>query len=364
MTHLTHLERYLNSINRKPFDRIPFSVGMTGEMANKLVEYTGVEYYKLMFDVFQTDTRGEGPRYIGPPSKSYDDGTYENMYGVRMRNVNYGHGTYSEAVGFPLVHATTVDEIKNYKWPRADMFQYEPILETLRKFPDYPFTIGYHALGWHSWEMRGMEKFMEDLYTEEQIADAIINEISDFGYNYFKELFELKKKYEGNNFTAIQLADDWSTQEDLLISPEMFRKFFKPHYKRIIDMAHSAGILVEFHCCGSQVKLIPDFIDLGVDILNPLQTSAKNMIPHKLKEEFGDYISFSGGVDVQTVFPRGTTKSVRDEVFYLLDTVGKDGGYILQPSHAIQVDTPPENVVAMVDAVYEYYGMAGTGLMK
>lgn len=359
---MTHLERYINSIKRKTFDRIPFSVGMTGEMAGKLAAYTGFEYGKLLYDVFKADIRGEGPRYIGPAMPSYEDGTYENMYGVRMRNVNYGHGTYSEAVGYPLVNAVTADEIKNYKWPRADMFQYEPMLETLRAYPDYPFMIGYHALGWHSWEMRGMEKFMEDLYAEEDIAEAIINAVSDFGYEYFKAVFEIKKGYEGGNFTTIQLADDWSTQEDLLISPDMFRKFFKRHYKRIIDMAHSCGILVEFHCCGSQVKLIPDFIDLGVDILNPLQTSAKGMIPHKLKEEFGDYISFSGGVDVQTVLPNGTPQSVRDEVFYLLDTVGKGGGYILQPSHAIQVDTPPENIVAMVDAIYEYYGMPATGL--
>ncbi|MCL2519189.1 MAG: methyltransferase, partial [Oscillospiraceae bacterium] len=140
------------------------------------------------------------------------------------------------------------------------------------------------------------------------------------------------------------------------ISIEMFRKFFKRHYRRIIDLAHSAGAVVQFHCCGCQLGLIPEFIDLGVDIMNPLQTSAKGMVPHKLKEEYGDYISFSGGVDVQTVLPHGTPESVREEVFYLLDTF-KNGGYILHPSHNIQVDTPPENVIAMVNAVFEYYGM-------
>ena len=360
---MTHLERYVNSIRRKPFDRIPFSVGMTGEMAEKLTAYTGCEYYKLLYDIFKIDTRGEGPRYIGPAMPSHDDGTYENMYGVRMRTVNYGGGSYGEAVGFPLVNAETADEIKKYRWPKADWFKYEPMFESLKAHPDYPFSIGYHALGWHSWEMRGMEKFMEDLYAEEAIAEAIINEISDFGYEYFKSIFEAKKGYEGNNFTAILLADDWATQNGLLISVEMFRRFFKPHYRRIIDMAHSAGVFVEFHCCGSQVKLIPEFIDLGVDILNPLQTSAAGMVPHKLKEQFGDCISFSGGIDVQTVLPFGTPQSVRDEVFYLLDTMGKGGGYILHPSHNIQIGTPPENIIAMYDAVYEYYGMPGTGLL-
>ena len=359
---MTHLERYVNTIKRKPFDRIPFSVGMTGEMSKKLVEYTGIEHRKLMFDVFKIDMMGEHPKYIGPKLASYEDGSYENIYGVKLRDMNYGHGVYSEAIEYPLVNAETVEEVKNYKWPKADMFKYDDILDMMRENPDYPVSVGYLALGWHSWEMRGMEKFMEDLYVEEAIADAIINEISDFGYEYYQKIFEEKKKYEGNNFTSILLADDWSTQESLLISVEMFRKFFKRHYKRIIDMAHSVGLFVEFHCCGSQVKLIPEFIDLGVDILNPLQTSAKDMVPHKLKEEFGDYITFCGGMDVQTIMPHGTPKLVRDEVYYLLDTIGKGGGYILQPSHSIQVDTPPENIISMVNALYEYYGLPTTGL--
>ena len=361
---MTHLERYLNSIKRKPFDRIPFTVSMTGEMADKLIKYTGCDYNELMYGIFDIDMMSAGPGYIGPPAAVYEDGTYENMYGVKMRNVSYGHGIYSEAFEYPLASAETVDDIKRYKWPAADMFEYKGMFEKLRKYPDYPFNVGYLALGWSSWEMRGMEKFMEDLYTEEALAEAIINEISDFGYAYFKSILESAKEYEGVNLTSIYLADDWGTQEGLLISIEMFRRFFKPHYKRIIDMAHAAGVMVEFHCCGSQPKLIPEFIDLGVDILNPLQTSAKDMIPHKLKEDFGDYITFAGGVDVQTVLPQGTLESVRKEVIHLLDTVGKDGGYILSPSHAIQVDTPPENIVAMVDAVYEYYDLPVTGLLK
>lgn len=120
-------------------------------------------------------------------------------------------------------------------------------------------------------------------------------------------------------------------------------------------MAHSAGLKVEFHCCGSAVGLIPEFIETGIDILNPIQTSAKGMTPHILKEKYGKYLAFSGGVDVQTVLPFGTPEKVKDEVKYLLDTMGKDGGYILEPSHSIQAGTPPENVVAMYEAVYEYY---------
>jgi uroporphyrinogen decarboxylase len=105
------------------------------------------------------------------------------------------------------------------------------------------------------------------------------------------------------------------------------------------------------------VGLIPELIDLGVDILNPVQTSAAGMEPSALKQEFGRDIAFSGGIDVQTVLPFGTPETVAKEVRYLLDTMGKGGGYILEPSHAIQAGTPPENVLAMYRAAYDYYGI-------
>ena len=345
----------MNSVKRKPFDRIPFSLGMTGEMAKKLTEYTGYEYGELIYGVFDCDRRGGWVPYIGPQPAHYDDGSYDTVYGVRMRSVSYGSGQYDDAVAFPLMHATTVEEVRKHPWPKAEWYNYDAVLNPLQKYPDYPFMLGYQAIGWFSWDMRGMDLFMTDLHLEEAIATAIIEQVSDIGYEYFKRLLETAKGYD--NFAAIQLADDWGTQHGLLIGVPMFRKFFKAHYRRIIDMAHSAGKLVEFHCCGHQVPLIPEFIDLGVDILNPLQTSAKDMVPHVLKREFGRHIAFSGGVDVQTVLPHGTAQQVRDEVFYLLDSMAGDGGYILEPSHAIQVDTPPENVLAMVGAVYEYYGI-------
>jgi len=293
---MTHLERYTNSIKRKPFDRIPITIQMTGETAAKLSEFTGLDNGKLIFEIFDVDLRAAGPRYIGPKPAHNDDGTFKNVYGVTFRTVSYGKGTYVESVGHPLADAETVDEIRRYNWPRADMYEYETMFDTLKMYPDYPFMVGGMAIGWDAWEMRGMEKFLEDLYTEEAIADAVINEVSDYGYELYKTICATAKKKGNANFTVVQIADDWGTQDGQLISTKMFRKFFKRHYRRIIDEAHSAGAVVQFHCCGCQLGLIPEFIgrlpvmctlqELDIEALVQIITEPKNSLLKQYKKLF------------------------------------------------------------------------------
>lgn len=355
---MTHLERFMNSINRKTFDRIPLNFLTTQEFLQDLKVYLNENNEDtIRYKTFDIDRRSiYHPEYIGPELRKYDDGSYENIYGVKLIDKSYDKGVYPEAIGFPLANVSSVKEIEQYNWPKAEWFDYNGLISKLEAYPDYAMTIGYFALGWSSWEMREMSQFLEDLLINESLASAIIENVFNFGYNYYENIIQTAKDFAGKNFACIHLADDWATQDSLMISPTLFRKYFKRYYKKIVDMAHNAGLLVEFHCCGSPIGLIPDLIDTGFDILNPVQTSAKGMNPEVLKKEFGDYVSFSGGVDVQKILPFSTPEKVREEVFYLLDTIGKDGGYILEPSHMIQPGTPPENVVAMYKAVEEYFG--------
>lgn len=354
---MTHLERFKNSISRQNLDRVPISYGATKSMTDILLEYAGKDYETLIYGDFDCDRRGATPEYTGPKHNIYPDGTYDDFYGVRMRDVDYGKGSYSEAVISPLANAETVDDIASYNWPSADYYNYKSILNTLEKYLDYPFTLGYQSYGWYAWNLRGMSQFFEDLILSPELAEALLNKLSDLGYDYFEKLINANKSYINKNFVAILIADDIGSQNGPLISLEHFRRFFKPHYRRLIEMVHKHGLIVEYHSCGSIINFIPDLIDMGIDILNPIQTSAKGMNPKKLKEEYGNDIAFSGGIDVQTILPSSNPQKVRDEVFYLLETMGKNGGYILEPSHAIQSDTPPENVMTMYRAVYEYYGI-------
>lgn len=357
-TTMTSLQRYRAMLQRQPFDRVALQFGATGECWQQLAEYLGEkDYEKVVFGRFGVDLRGAWPAWTGPEGQKFADGSWLNSWGVHMRRQSYGdgRGTYDEAIAYPLANATSVADVERHAWPKPEWHDFSSVATALRQQPEAPFIIGYAAIGWWSWEMRGMEQFLQDLLVEPEVAAAIVDHVADYAYDYFRALIDANREHIARNFVAIQLADDWATQNGLLISPTLYRRFFKKHYQRIIDYAHAAGLRVEFHCCGAVRELIPELIDTGIDILNPIQTSATGMDPQELKRLYGRQIAFSGGIDVQSVLPVRDPQGVKAEVHHLLDTMGADGGYILGPSHAIQVDTPPANIVAMYEAVQEHY---------
>jgi uroporphyrinogen decarboxylase len=366
MKKATHNQRWQYAVSHKILDRLPIFYSATEEFTNSLKQYLGLGLDEILYDYFDIDYRFQGdgfeakswePAYIGPEFQKFDDGTFKNIWGSKQKYINYGNGKYTETIDFALARAETVKEVDDHQWPQVDWYDYQSIIPAIKKFPDYPFMVGYFAPGWFAWEVRGMSQFMIDCIEKNAIAEAILTHICDFGYNYFKKIIETVKDYIGENVHCIHLADDWGTQQGLLMNPSIFDDFFAPHYRRIIDLAHSAGLKVEFHSCGSAIKIFPRFIDVGVDIMNPIQTSAKDMIPLKIKEEFGNDLVFSGGIDVQQVLPKSHPDEVKKEVISVLESMGKNGGYIPGPSHNIQVGTPPENVIAMYEALYEYFGM-------
>jgi len=229
-------------------------------------------------------------------------------------------------------------------------------------YPDYPLTIGYAALGWFSWEMFGMEHFLENCLLEPKAVEAVIENVTNYCFEYYTRLIDAGKDYIGKNFIAIHIADDLAIQNTTVMSEKLIRRFFEHHYRKFVELAHSNGLLIEFHCCGSQRTLIPFFIDIGIDLLNPMQTSAAGMVPHELQKAYGNDIAFSGGMDVQQFLPFATSGKVKDQTKYLLDTFKT--GYVLEPAHNIQIGTPVENVIAMYQAYHEYYGIKNDRLMS
>ena len=364
---MTHLQRWKGSIGRKSYDRLPrFYLG-TGEFTESLKAYLGEELDAILYDRFRIDYRFQGsgmegkswePEYIGPEPRKYEDGTFENIWGSRQKLMYYsdGRGAYTETFQYALGEAQSAAEVDRHRWPRADWYDYSSVLPAIRAFPDYPFMVGYLAIGWFSWEVRGMEQCLMDFALNPGVGEAIIRNIADFGYEYFRRLLETVKEHIGRNVVAIHIADDWGTQGGLLASPEVFRRFYAPQYRRFTDLAHSYGLKVEFHSCGAARGLYREFAEVGVDIMNPVQTSARGMVPHEIKREFGRDLCFSGGIDVQQVLPNATVQQVKDEVKYVLDSLGQGGGYIPGPAHNIQFGTPPRNVVAMYEAMDEYFG--------
>jgi len=226
------------------------------------------------------------------------------------------------------------------------------VAKICEQYPGYPLTLGYAALGWFSWELFGMERFLENCLLEPEAVEAVIENVTNYCLEYYTRLIRAGKAYIGKNFTAIHIADDLAIQNTTVMSEALIRKFFERHYRKFVDLAHSNGLLIEFHCCGSQRALLPFFIDIGVDLLNPMQTSAAGMVPHELQKLYGRDIAFSGGMDVQQLLPFATPAQVKDRVKYLLDTF--QTGYVMEPAHNIQIGTPVENVIAMYQAAHTY----------
>ena len=352
---MTHLDRFYGAIRRQKVDRAPCGFHATPEMWRALCEHTGRTVDQLLYEDFDVDRRGAMPPYTGRELRRFPDGTYESVWGVHYRDVSYGHGSYSEAVFSPLKEAQTIAQVEAHAWPSPLDYDFAALGSQFDSAPGYAYMVGYISLGWFAWELRSMEGHLEDLAANEAMADAVIQRIAQWGYEYFARVLSAGKPWAGREFSCIQLADDFGTQEGPMISAKQYRRFYQKPYRKLCDMAHAAGVLVEFHSCGGVAPLIPDLIDTGIDILNPLQTSAKGMDPEVLKREYGAHIAFSGGIDVQQVLPRVSEREVRDEVYRLLDAMARDGGYILEPSHAVQIGTPPGNVLAMFRALDEYY---------
>ena len=202
-----------------------------------------------------------------------------------------------------------------------------------------------------AWYMRGFEQFMIDMMVEEEFTEQYLRKILDLQLEaYDKLLSGTEGKIDG-----VFLTDDLASQDSLLISPQLYRNVIQPYQKELFAFLHGKGFEVLYHSCGAILPLLPDLIDAGVRVLHPVQLSAKGMDAAVLKKEFGDrLVLFGGGCNSQKTLQFGTEQQVRDEVRTRLDLLMPGGGYIFAPEHCIQNGTPPQNILAMFETVYEY----------
>lgn len=189
--------------------------------------------------------------------------------------------------------------------------------------------------------MRGMEAILVDLALEPAFVEALLEGLADYIVRTIEVLVERFR------FDGIALSDDYGTQRGMLMSPAMWRRFIRPHLARIYALARAHGRTVFHHSCGNVEPIIGDLIDIGLDVLHPIQPEAMDI--GRLKREFGRHLTFCGGLRTQDLLPRGTPGEVRDEVRRLKDVMGRGGGYVLEPGITLQGDVPLENLVAMIE---------------
>jgi uroporphyrinogen decarboxylase len=201
----------------------------------------------------------------------------------------------------------------------------------------------------YAWNLVGLEKFLIDLSYGADYVEPLLDQVMHFN-------IEVARTLIGLGVDVILTGDDFGTQGGMLISPRLWRHYFKGRMRQVFDACRQANpeVILAYHSCGSIAPIIPELIEIGLQALNPIQPKAKDMEPARLKAQYGDRLAFFGGVDIQEVVPFGTVQDVREEVRRRIYELGNDGGYLLAPAHDIQPEAPTANVLAIFDAVREY----------
>jgi uroporphyrinogen decarboxylase len=343
---MTPRERWLAVLNRQKPDRVPMDYWATPEATEKTMAHLNCHSEREMLEKLHVDFVVEvKPVYVGPPVPAQHD-----EFGCKYQNISYGTGEYEECISYPLARFTSVEEIKmSYTWPDPDWWDYSGIKKQLKGNERSPILGGNYEPFLIYKKLRGEEQAYMDMALNPEIVHYSLDRLLHLGYENTRRILEQIP----DKALLSYVAEDMGAQDDLLFSPAHIHEFLIPRMKKVIELIHQAGAFVFHHNDGSIRRIIPDMIEAGIDILNPIQWRCENMNRAELKNEFGDSVVFHGGMDNQQTLPFGTVDDVKEEVLENLRILGNKGGYILAPCHNIQAVSSPENIVTMYETGYE-----------
>lgn len=281
------------------------------------------------------------------------DGQILDIWGRQFKIVEHPNGNYEELASFPLEDSQSVADLKGHLWPEPDWWDFTPLpilFKQLDEKQEYHIRYRIGSVFEIAWQLRGMEQFLIDLLMNPKLPVYIMEQLTDVYVEKTRRFLSTG----GDRIDLVYFYDDVATQNSLMVSKPVWKKYIRPHHARIIEVAKSFGKKVMYHCDGAIYPLIPDLLDLGIDVINPIQADAKDMEPENLKKEFGDRLCFHGGIDIIKTLPKGSPEDVQQEVKTRIKQLGSNGGYVLASSHHIQSDTPLENIIAMYDSSIRY----------
>ena len=384
MATMTHRERVKAALNHEETDRVPIDFGtiastidkkayarlvtlleMPGELdrldlndpLNPSAEVTPSEEILKMFGVDTRAVHADAP----VDSQAFvrdriDNYSYRDEWGVVWRMPVHEPGPYMYKEGPFQKEGLTIADIENYDWPDPEATHRASGLreraQRLHEETDYAIvlSVGHSSLS-PSLRLRGFAEFMEDLALQPALAEALLERVTDVTVRSTKAML----KEAGQYVEVVSFSDDLGFQDRAYVRGEMFRKQVKSHITRCVEAIHdNTDAKVVMHSDGSIYDLIPDLIDIGVDAINPVQTTAWSMDAAKLKDEFGDKLGFWGAIDTQHTLPFGTPDEVREDVKAKIGTLGRRGGYVLTSCHTIREEVPAENVLAMYETALEF----------
>ena len=345
-------------------DRIPVQFDLCRQLTDAFGKKLGIQpdyalsYYEdLTYRISANEIRTKlGSDVVvvgGTVAKGYvpepvSENITKNEFGMFMKPTPL----YVEVVKCPLDHAESVEDIEKYAYPDAYApGRFEKAKRDIERFGKDYFIMGdveisLFELAWH---LTGLEKYMMAMLCEEPWLDLLNDRVEEWSTGLALQLVEA-------GVDAVWLGEDLGSQTSTLISPDDWRVKFKPRHKRMIEKMRriNPDVIVIMHSDGAVAPLLDDFIEIGVDVYNPVQPNVPGSDPKELKDKYGDRISFFGGIDQQDLLPAGNAENIRQEIKRRIGILGKDRGYLLAPAHILQADVSMETVETMIQAAKDY----------
>ena len=339
-------ERVLTALSHKVTDRVPLDFWGVPETWQKLYEYFHTDHDEDILEALGIDIRQFQPEYRGR-TKTLPDGSYIDRMGTHRKKVRNEFCVYEEYASSPLGYVDAISDFERYVWPDIEDYDFACLPEKIGGANrNYFIKLETGGLFELAWALRGYERFMLDMVEAPEIAHFIMGKITDFYCEYVRRAM----RYAGDKYDMVYTYDDMAGQNTLLISKRMWSEFIRPYHVKLNKVIRGeCGKIVMYHSCGAVYDLIPELLELPIDVLNPLQPSARGMDFKRIKQEYGKRLCFHGGIDIQHVLPHGGREDVEKAVRDAISVLGENGGYILTSAHYIQADTPVENIVAMFE---------------
>lgn len=361
---MTHKERFLMTVNHEEPDRVPIDIWFTPEAEAQFLEFLGKDKDQAaLIKEFSAShgTSGSGiiPHLLdfdfictwhGPATGYYmsSEPEYYDEWGVKWKWVDVGNGVkYTEIVEHRL--ASMIDPTDFNMPDYKDESRYAGTRDIVRKYGDEYAIMGSMTCTFFeiAWYLRGMEQLLMDMLTNREWVHEYFSKLIGWAIDAASKMTEL-------GCDVIWIGDDYGYQDRMFISPEMFREFIKPYYAKLFDAIRNINpkIKIAHHCDGYFEPIIPDFIDLGVHIYNPIQPQSMN--PHELKKKYGKNIVLWQTLDNQYTFPFGSVEDVINETKHRLKTCAPGGGLIIGPAHNVQKNVSVEKILAFINTVEKY----------
>lgn len=352
----SHKERVLRVINKKSIDKLPSEISFSEEAQEKFAPYFNVnknDFYNQLLDNHIKFAYTLGSHYswldkqvaISAEEKGFIriDKASNTVYD------NWNVGWFMGQEGIFMKHhpLASVNNLNDFTFPDPNNTNlFDEAKKIVEKYGKEYFVVAAQDIFifTRAYALRGFENLLCDLKLNKSFFIELLDRITEYEIRVAKEFVSI-------GVDGVFTADDYGHQVDCIISPDDWRKFIKPRVKQVWDVYKTANLPVIHHSCGNVAKIIPDFIEMGLDVLNPIQSV---MNPYELKRQFGDQISFWGGIDTQHLLPSKSPNEIDKEIKDIISILSSKGGYIIGPTQCIMTDVPLENVKVFLDAVRKY----------